>query len=70
MGGIEDLDVETQATLWLQRDATRQGISFHSYCKVLGLVGPSQARRIRRHESNNMTNLINGDGPYDASLER
>ena len=65
---LEGWAAEAQADLWLARAAARLGISYHEYCKRSGILGPSQRRRIRRHESNNMGPMI-GDGAYDDSLE-
>lgn len=67
---VDGLTLEGQADLWLMRDAQRIGEPYHLYCRRVGIIGPAQKRRIQRHESNNMTALINGDGPYDDSWER
>lgn len=44
----EDNDTLTEQFL---RDAARdEGVSYHDFCEKYGIVGPSQARKLRRHE--------------------
>lgn len=46
----DDNDTLTEQYL---RDAARdEGLSYHDFCQKYGIVGPSQARKQRRHEVN------------------
>src|SRR5438034_3908624 len=35
---------------FLEDAARREGLTYHQFCQKYGIVGPSQERRIRRHE--------------------